>query len=481
MNERNLSARIFVCALILLLCFIAAPSLADPLGSAFTYQGQLTEGGIPANGSYDFRFRLFDAPSAGTQIGSTLTIDAVSVTGGVFTVTLDFGPDAFDGSARFLRVQVRPHGTTTFTGLDPRQELRPVPHALSTLWSGLSGAGPSEMITSNTAYGVCVQNDAAGDGIRSITKTASAVYASFYGANTGTGTCVYGYSSAGKGVWGISGTTYGVEGESTSGFGVRAGGNDGSLYDAFGDLVLGGIRGEIFAENGPINLFSQSNVLVDLDDDNNDGDSMFRVLNGADGIAFTVFESGNVSVPGDLSIGGNLTAGGSKAGYVVDIAQNDDTVALEAGDVVAVCGSGPPVLGGIPIVKVRRATASEAGAVVGVVDRAFHPEPQSPPPDAPGAAKGEAAQDANSSAAPMYSATPIPPGGYCSIVTLGSFKTIKVDASSGAIRPGDRLTPSSHAGFAMKTVAPAPGTVVGKAMGSLDFGVGAIPVLVTLH
>ena len=42
-----------------------------PLGTAFTYQGQLEEGGVPADGSdYDFRFRLFDDPNAGAQVGT---------------------------------------------------------------------------------------------------------------------------------------------------------------------------------------------------------------------------------------------------------------------------------------------------------------------------------------------------------------------------------------------------------------------------
>ena len=37
--------------------------------TAFTYQGRLTTGGNPANGSYDFQFKLFDALSDGAQIG----------------------------------------------------------------------------------------------------------------------------------------------------------------------------------------------------------------------------------------------------------------------------------------------------------------------------------------------------------------------------------------------------------------------------
>jgi hypothetical protein len=67
------------------------------------------------------------------------------------------------------------------------------------------------------------------------------------------------------------------------------------------------------------------------------------------------------------------------------------------------------------------------------------------------------------------------------MVTLGSFKAIKVDASEGAIHPGDRLTASPRAGFAMKASTLVPGTIVGKALGSLETGTGVIPVLVTLQ
>src|SRR5215510_12299838 len=47
--------------------------------SGFTYQGRLTDGGIPANGNYDLQFALFDSLSGATQVGSTQTIPNVSV------------------------------------------------------------------------------------------------------------------------------------------------------------------------------------------------------------------------------------------------------------------------------------------------------------------------------------------------------------------------------------------------------------------
>jgi hypothetical protein len=69
-------------------------------GAPFTYQGRLIDNGARANGSYDLRFAIYDAPSAGTQIGAALTNSAVAVTNGLFTTQLDFGADVFTNSLR---------------------------------------------------------------------------------------------------------------------------------------------------------------------------------------------------------------------------------------------------------------------------------------------------------------------------------------------------------------------------------------------
>jgi hypothetical protein len=57
----------------------------------------------------------------------------------------------------------------------------------------------------------------------------------------------------------------------------------------------------------------------------------------------------------------------------------------------------------------------------------------------------------------------------------------KVDASNGPIEEGDLLTTSSRPGYAMKATDPKIGTVLGKAMGSLESGTGTIEVIVTLQ
>lgn len=103
---------------------------AQTLGTAFTYQGQLQNGGSPENGSCDLQFALFDAATAGTQIGGTLTQSGVAIANGLFTVTLDFGPGAFGGSARWLEIAVACPSGSGFTTLSLRQELTPSPNAV---------------------------------------------------------------------------------------------------------------------------------------------------------------------------------------------------------------------------------------------------------------------------------------------------------------------------------------------------------------
>ncbi|GEM_PF-5622077 len=77
--------------------------------------------------------------------------------------------------------------------------------------------------------------------------------------------------------------------------------------------------------------------------------------------------------------------------------------------------------------------------------------------------------------------TEVTGGEYVTVVTLGSFKEIRVDASYGAIAPGDLLVSAPIPGHAMRSDGPAPGTVIDKALGVLPAGTGTVPVIVTLN
>ncbi len=99
-------------------------------GTAFTYQGELNDGGCPANGSYDLTFTLFNANTSGVAIAGPVTNSAVLVTNGLFTVTIDFGSGAFTGQTNWLQIGVETNGGGGFTTLTPLQELTPTPYAI---------------------------------------------------------------------------------------------------------------------------------------------------------------------------------------------------------------------------------------------------------------------------------------------------------------------------------------------------------------
>src|SRR5262245_10546992 len=115
--------------LAVLICFAAAAQVFAQ-GTAFTYQGRLNASGVPANGSYDLRFTVYDSVGGATVLAGPLTGSGVAVANGLFTVTLDFATGVFTGPARWLQIAVRTNGAATFTNLSPRQALTASPYAI---------------------------------------------------------------------------------------------------------------------------------------------------------------------------------------------------------------------------------------------------------------------------------------------------------------------------------------------------------------
>jgi len=138
------------CTLAIVLVMLAAPGLAfaQPyaVGTAVTYQGRLLDGGLPADGDYDFEFTLYNDPAAGSVVGGPIVFDNEPVAHGLFTATLDFGSDVFTGDARWLKIGVRAWDSAgAYTYLAPRQELTPAPyaHALPGLWTQQNASSPN--------------------------------------------------------------------------------------------------------------------------------------------------------------------------------------------------------------------------------------------------------------------------------------------------------------------------------------------------
>ncbi|HXT39401.1 MAG TPA: hypothetical protein VN887_05210, partial [Candidatus Angelobacter sp.] len=114
---------------LLLLCLaVGHETLAQV--SAFTYQGRLEFNGAPANGSYDFMFRLMNDPTNGV-VAPVIPVNlAVPVTNGLFTTGMDFGAANLDGTNLWLEVNVRTNNGASFTPLSPRQLLTSTPYAI---------------------------------------------------------------------------------------------------------------------------------------------------------------------------------------------------------------------------------------------------------------------------------------------------------------------------------------------------------------
>lgn len=143
-----------------LVMFASAASACFAQGTAFTYQGRLDSGGAPAQGIYDLRFAIHDAPSGGSTVAGPITHSAPSITNGLFTVTLDFGTGIFTGAARWLEIGVRTNGGGTFMVLTPRQPLTPAPYALFAPNAGLSAtATTASAVAANGVTTTSLQNN----------------------------------------------------------------------------------------------------------------------------------------------------------------------------------------------------------------------------------------------------------------------------------------------------------------------------------
>jgi hypothetical protein len=438
-------------ASVLLLTLVGGATSAAPVPPDIVpYAGRLTDaaGQQVADGRYDFQFALYDAQTGGLPLWSETQL-GVGVTAGNFTVGLGtvnpLAKETLAGSSWWLAVAVRGPGDEGFIALTPRQRLSATaaaapssptagaacPHNhLGEVWSGWTGPNDGLWLKGNVNWSLgmfLVDNNGNGPSI--------------WGYNNGGGNAVRGegYGSGSLGVYGYSEQAAGVVGRSDNGNGVEGHTTVVGKYGVYG-------KNESSAADGGIGVVGYAPNGV-------------GVLGQGPGWA--------VYARGGLRVEGYSIFDGGKSGYVVEVAQNDDGVPLEAGDVVVISGAGPAVIGEIPVIKVRRAAAGGTGAVVGIVDKHYTPTPQ-------GKADYQRSESAVDDAA-------IPPGEYLTIVTLGAYKVIKVDASYGAIAPGDRLVASPNPGYAMRAVSPEPGTILGKALAALSSGTGVIPVMVTLQ
>lgn len=262
---------------------MAAPGVLiaqSPVGTAFTYQGQLKHNNAPIQGTTDFKFSLWDADAGPNQVGSTLVFDGqggnpapVNVVKGLLTATLDFGQDPFATDARWLEIAVRsphdPNDAGPYSTLSPRQELTPTPYALY----ALSGPGG----------GACLWQESGSD-----------IY--YDGGNVGIGTLAPGAELDVNGLARIQGSNW-----PSDGMGMELGYSDVDhtgyiqVYDrdtsTWGDLFLGGNVG--FGTTDPaekMHVYSGSGVNVRIGGNSNNDDAALQLFGNSiagseDGIA----------------------------------------------------------------------------------------------------------------------------------------------------------------------------------------------------
>ncbi len=459
-----------------------APAAAAVVSGGISYQGRLTSpSGAPLSGNYTMRFVIYTASGAGTALWDSGNL-VVAVDRGLFQVKLGVDPSDFNGQSLWLSIIV--NGQT----LSPRQEILPAPYAL--------GLRP----------GVDVVGDAIGAADATFAGYAPATGTALYAdANGGVG--LFGDSENSYGVWGSSDNSWGGYFTSASGYGIRVTTNGTDHYDHGAYISSNGgyavlaqsannmaVRGEAgnvvgisvpFGRVGVVGLgeargihaASDSGIGIYGTSGTNYAGYFYSngyrgiLASSASGFYAGYFTNRGGSTQPGVFIGGTLTVSGAKSGYVVDIGLNEGPDLLEAGDVVSVVGVSDPVVGEIPVMRVVRATDASAAAVAGVVDQRFVVEvadgEKIPRPD------GEIPLRAANNA--------IQPGEYVSIVTLGAFKMIKVDAGYGPIEPGDLLTPSPNPGYAMRAEAGSAGKIIGKALEAVSAGRQTIAVYVTIQ
>lgn len=145
------------CFLVLTALFTGAGRMAAQGTTAFTYQGQLRDGGTNANGAYTMIFRLYDAGTNGNLVVATAITNNLNLFNGLFSVNLDFGGTAFNGAARWLDITVT-NGAATQT-LWPRVQVMPSPYALFAAVAGTvtNGAIGNAQLSANAIASTNIQ------------------------------------------------------------------------------------------------------------------------------------------------------------------------------------------------------------------------------------------------------------------------------------------------------------------------------------
>lgn len=256
-------------------------------GTAFTYQGVLSDGLAPATGVYDLQFTLWSAASGGSQVGGTVAVNDLAVANGLITTPLDFGATAFEGKARWLQIAVRPGvGTNAFTTLTTRTPVLPAPYAIHAATAGTAtNADTADVVPWN---GVSGMPTGFKDNVDNDTQ---------YSAGTGLA---------------LAGTTFSLNPAYTDGRYVAKTGDVMTGPLTVPDLTVSGKVAASILDSPAVMLSLKSPSDIEFTIDKNDSaiSAYFEVFNGKGEHAFFVSEAGNARTFGDHRVDGAVTANG---------------------------------------------------------------------------------------------------------------------------------------------------------------------------
>lgn len=478
--------------------------------SAFKYQGSLTDGGNPANGSFQMQFKLFDAVSGGAQQGSTLNDVAVTATNGSFSVILDFGSTVFAGANRWIEVAVRRNSGESYVLLTPREQITSSPYSLRTVSAALSddsqklgGFAAADYVRNSTVSGTFIQNttvaqaanfNITGNGMIAGRLGIQSVLDPNFTLSMSGGARVFSDSAAHYVAETVGGTNswarFYMRSPARSWFiGTSQAFNGNQFYLA--DETAGQIRMSITTA-GLFGLNS-TNPQAGLDirgtgsqvqqriTDNANGNSLVLQAGAGANMKVTGYNYGNNQpVPLYLSVDGAHTVLNSGGGNV-GIGTTNPTAKL---DVAGTTKTGVlQITGGSDLAEnfeIENAETVKPGMLV-----AIDPDYAGKLVVATGAYNTRVVgivSGANGLAAGMLLPDPKNAAGALPVALSGR-AWVYADATKGPIQPGDMLTTSNVPGYAMhaKNSRRAAGAVIGKAMTELRSGTGLVLVFVTLQ
>lgn len=94
--------------------------------ASFVYRGTLQDAGRPAEGAYDLELTLYSAQQGGRVLAGPLSLHAVPVHGGSFSVAADFGELSDANPEAWLAVRVRTAGDGDYVALNARAPVAPM-------------------------------------------------------------------------------------------------------------------------------------------------------------------------------------------------------------------------------------------------------------------------------------------------------------------------------------------------------------------